>query len=830
MNGGLQMESNKNKEPNFISDVFSAELEEIKLRRKNVGISTSKLKGKPSTNNELSGIAISGGGIRSATFSLGVVQELARKGLLKSADYLSTVSGGGYTGSCISSLLNQPNVESSSKDFPLQYTTGAAEPAALTHLRNSSNYLTPGGLLNQLRLPNILLRGIILNLFVFLPFIMAAVLFTEVAYELGPKWDDLAIWVLPLTITFVIMTLLFPLIVRTMRRFFDWKKRNRFELWLTIPLLLVIIILFLIPILGLINNAIEHNTEQALDWVNNLLASQSHWMIAVYFVSMISIFMLAGKASSNAARWSGKLLFILIGLIGPTLIFGIYLMLCLWQIDSPYLSLDRVELLNKASQCEEPCLTSNLSKDNEFASFATELKGRSIKLDLNVIVSCHRGDCQSDMNQKSWQDDNRIWVINTEPELQKNCPPIERIGPFDDAGKVGNCHYIKRFSKGKLVIEGNQLHLFQSEEDYIFLGLLITLLLFNHFFLDMNITSLHGFYRDRLSKAYLFRLDDNNQVVHDDKIKLSSLNSAGSTAPYQLLNVALNLQASKAADLRGRKSDFFILSKRYTGSDRTGYTETTKMEEYDTHMDLATAMAVSAAAAAPNMGSVTNRSLVFIMTLLNIRLGYWLPNPKKVNIARWYNRFILKGAKPGLIWKEALGNLDSQGTHVNISDGGHIENLAIYPLLKRKCKYIIAIDGEADPKMTFNGLVKLMRFARIDMGIEIDLNLEALRKNEKGNSKSHWVMGKIRYGDGEEGKLLYIKLSVIGDEPEYIRAYRADNPKYPHEPTSDQFFAEEQFEAYRALGEHACKNMLSNEQVLEEYQDILDFKDKGQNG
>ena len=178
---------------------------------------------------------------------------------------------------------------------------------------------------------------------------------------------------------------------------------------------------------------------------------------------------------------------------------------------------------------------------------------------------------------------------------------------------------------------------------------LITLLLFNRFFLDMNITSLHGFFRDRLSKAYLFRLDDNNKVRHDDRIKLSSLNSSGSTAPYQLLNVALNLQASKAVDLRGRKSDFFLFSKRFIGSDRTGYTETTKMEEYDTHMDLATAMAISAAAASPNMGSVTNRSLVFIMTLLNIRLGYWLPNPKKVNTDRWYNRFILKGPHTELV-------------------------------------------------------------------------------------------------------------------------------------------------------------------------------------
>ncbi|HAN48811.1 MAG TPA: hypothetical protein DCQ20_08060, partial [Nitrospira sp.] len=45
------------------------------------------------------GLCFSGGGIRSATFGLGVLQSLARLQLLNKFDYLSTVSGGGYIGS-----------------------------------------------------------------------------------------------------------------------------------------------------------------------------------------------------------------------------------------------------------------------------------------------------------------------------------------------------------------------------------------------------------------------------------------------------------------------------------------------------------------------------------------------------------------------------------------------------------------------------------------------------------------------------------------------------------------------------------------------------------
>src|ERR1035438_9106467 len=78
--------------PNRFDDVFSAELEEIAKRQQ-------KPNGKEVDRKELAGIALSGGGIRSATSSLGVLQALRSLGVLGVFDYLSTVSGGGFTGS-----------------------------------------------------------------------------------------------------------------------------------------------------------------------------------------------------------------------------------------------------------------------------------------------------------------------------------------------------------------------------------------------------------------------------------------------------------------------------------------------------------------------------------------------------------------------------------------------------------------------------------------------------------------------------------------------------------------------------------------------------------
>ena len=326
------------------------------------------------------------------------------------------------------------------------------------------------------------------------------------------------------------------------------------------------------------------------------------------------------------------------------------------------------------------------------------------------------------------------------------------------------------------------------------------------FFVDVNLTSIHSFYRDRLSKAYLIQAGQDGEIKFNDDQKLSRLNSEGTVAPYHLINVALNLQGSSDPDLRGRNADFFVFSKCFTGSERMGFCETALMEKQHQHLNLGTAMAISGAAAAPNMAVTTVRSLMFIMTLLNIRLGYWLPSPAIFKGSSWrermYRRFFLRGAGARYLWKEALGKVDEKRAFVNVSDGGHLENLGVYELLRRRCKLIIAVDGEADPALSFGSLVRLVRYARIDMGIEIDIDLTEIRLTEQNLSQIHWTLATIDYGEEQTGRLLYIKSSVTGDESDDIRDYRSRKSAFPHESTADQFFSEDQFEAYRSLGYH----------------------------
>ena len=94
-----------------------------------------------------------------------------------------------------------------------------------------------------------------------------------------------------------------------------------------------------------------------------------------------------------------------------------------------------------------------------------------------------------------------------------------------------------------------------------------------------------------------------------------------------MINTALNVPGSKFANRRGRNADFFVFSQRYIGSEATGYVETRAAEVTVDGLNIGTAMAISGAAAAPNMGMASIRPLSPTIALLNVRLGRWIRHP-----------------------------------------------------------------------------------------------------------------------------------------------------------------------------------------------------------
>jgi len=325
-----------------------------------------------------------------------------------------------------------------------------------------------------------------------------------------------------------------------------------------------------------------------------------------------------------------------------------------------------------------------------------------------------------------------------------------------------------------------------------------------YYALDINFTSPHRHYRRKLAETFLIQPAPNPTPGHPFAtaiaIPLSTMTDS-KRAPYPLINCALNVPGSRNPAMQGRLTDFFLFSSVYCGSPLTGYAGTDKWEGADRNLDLATAMAVSGAAASPLMGLSATGHLRFWLALLNVRLGYWARKPR--------DKASAGSDAPGLTFllREMFGRIDESARYLNVTDGGHIENLGVYELLRRRCKYIVAVDGEQDPSMTFHALTNLQRLAAIDFGVRIDIDLDDLRLREAGLSRSHFQFCRIHYpGDDDRtddiGYLIYLKLSLTGNEGEFIRRYRLDEPAFPHHPTTNQFFTEPQYEAYRALGEH----------------------------
>ncbi|MCK5479001.1 MAG: patatin-like phospholipase family protein, partial [Methylococcales bacterium] len=330
----------------FRKDVFPSELEQIRKRRKQLGLPDIPPEHIPSTGLGLVGLALSGGGIRSATFSLGVIQALAKHEFLKKVDYLSTVSGGGFTGSCLSSVLNAKDTGSEQDRFPLHYQVGAKEPLGVGHLRNSAHYLAPGGLLDKIRIPALVLRGVLSNLFIFLLIIFMLVLATEVVYEVGQHLQ------VPLTnlllgglTVFIVLAIGFPVIARWLRGGSSWTQRHFWEMMFTVVLLLVLCTVFLIPIFILVDQAIDTSWEEVKESVTaNLLRpfegrDYTQWLVVF---GVLVIFMLASRASEQVSQVGGKIILIALGLLGPAVLGMIYLALVVLQIDSPFITPDEL--------------------------------------------------------------------------------------------------------------------------------------------------------------------------------------------------------------------------------------------------------------------------------------------------------------------------------------------------------------------------------------------------------------------------------------------------------------------------------------------------------
>ncbi|MEO5794838.1 MAG: hypothetical protein ABIP34_07435 [Rhodoferax sp.] len=360
-----------------------------------------------------------------------------------------------------------------------------------------------------------------------------------------------------------------------------------------------------------------------------------------------------------------------------------------------------------------------------------------------------------------------------------------------------------------------------------------------------NSSSLHSFYRARLVRAYLAagnknrHMDDPGkprsdvtQVVEGDDMHMQSYAPERKGGPIHLVNTCLNQTRDYRSGLYNadRKGAAITASWRGFEVGPDNFIAQKKGQDVGT---LGRWVAVSGAAASPGAGAYTSRGLALLLYLLGVRLGHWMRAPTKspdLKLASWFGwRWC---PKPMMLFNEALATFYGvERPWWYLSDGGHFENTGVYALLKRELDFIILSDASCDPDYEFGDLENMVRKARIDFGAEIDFysHTEAARvltrlftqerrevtvlspEDMPDNHSCRGVMlARIRYrprpgaGGAEfrpEGTLLVVKPNLHDALDVDLLAYKQKHPGFPHESTADQSFDEAQWESYHRLGE-----------------------------
>ena len=834
----------------------------------------------------LSALCFSGGGIRSATFCLGVVQSLARAGLLDKFDYLSTVSGGGYVGGWLAAwthwnkdgLLGVVSELSKTSESKLE-----PEPDPVFYLRNFSNYLTPQtGLLSAdtWTLVAIYLSNLLLNWTVMLPLLMALLAVPYLVLSamrqpasVLPPTNLPARWVcLGLAALSLAMPLFYEAMTRpsrekrielTARPWLHRRGQGSFAIYFLAPLMVTGFLLseyalhvhlskggavrppwdfmaygggaaivawtcyaivlrgmFLWDLLAMLVSGVLGGFLLFIVMLHTPLTTLFQRSLD-YFIcfappTVLIVVLIAGTIFAGLATfwtddedreyWGRMGAWVLIAslgwaALGAIALFGPVALIAALTDSRGQIGLTRTLVASLPTIITSLLGWSGLTEarpDDKSPSATSAVLTRALPIvGALAIVIILSALALAMVDATSW-----MTALMTTLMGHKYHPAL---GPMIAKNE---------FSGWAVLFAMISLGL---------VGLLMS------FFIDVNKYSLHAMYRNRLIRAYLGASRGKGQrnphpftgFDPDDNIPMSALLKKDPANPHRLMpfvNITLNLvePISNRLAWQERKAESFTVTPLHAGSFRVGYRRAAeygskkrptflwnKKGEVETGITLGTATAISGAAVSPNMGYNSSPIVEIILSLLNLRLGWWLGNPGPAGNKTYMRAQPTFGVK--YFADEAFGRTSDEEPYVYLSDGGHFENLGLYEMVLRRCHTIVVIDADADPGYTFDNLGNAIRKIRIDLGIAIDFpSFPTLAKLAESGQTAYCAVGKIHYDsqdkDAKDGDLIYVKPTIRGDEPADVVSYERKHRDFPHESTGDQWFTESQFESYRQLG------------------------------
>jgi hypothetical protein len=799
----------------------------------------------------LAALCISGGGIRSATFALGALQELARRGLLSQFDYLSTVSGGGYIGSWLTAWIHRaggvagvlPRLKRTATEAASE-GTDADTTDPVEHLREFNSYLTPRlGLFSgdTWTLVAIVVRNLLLNWLLLAPLLMIVLALPRFLVSLLQVNPPDSPPPFPGFETVQNATVIAGLLLYCVSTYNGFQAlpsaggrgitQAQFVGRCLLPLLasgLLLVVGFwwiwddLDHVPTLIELGLGGVALTLLSWLlhcvsldlfrdprlvlRRIFGPLTVASVVFGFVSGAAAYVLTHslfESAQNADDPSfyatfAPALFLTGLLLGQALSVG-FTSRTLGEPDREWIARSTAYTLLAILGWLLLCIVVLVVPHFAFAwggQVHTALG--SLGVLAGWVTSFARGGPPGAANA-----DPGV-ATRAASLLRKAALPVFLLLLMLGLTMLTNV----ALSSSGLVDAAFWSHhtLVETTPLASLLGFVAVLLAFTLVmgrYININTFSLHAMYRDRLVRAYLAASNRARKASaftgfdEGDDVRMADL--AGQR-PLHVLNLTLNLVSGRKLAWQQRKAESLTLTSQHAGSRLLGYRDSARYGGRK-GVFLGTAMTISGAAASPNMGYNSSPLVSFTMMLFNARLGWWLGNPGPAGRRSWRMagpRFAI-----GPVVREMLGLTDDQSPYCYLSDGGHFENLALYEMVLRRCRSIVVLDGGCDPDFTYEDLGNALRKVRIDFGIPIEFGsgLEPLVHGRKRAALARIVYSAVDEG-APDGWLLYLKPRILGDEPPDVRSYAAAHPAFPHQSTSNQWFNEAQTESYRMLGQH----------------------------
>ena len=811
------------------------------------------------------GLALSGGGIRSATFSLGFLQALAANGLLRHVDFLSTVSGGGYIGAFLGALIQrrEPLVAGGLTGIGrAEYDLGDPGARPLRWLRDHGRYMSPNGAGDEIIAGAVYLRNLVAIHLVLattaLTLLGAATLLHAVIDVrrpgLLPHWIAGGVHWSPFLLL-PIATLLLAAVPLGWGYWFILGDKDRPAsdrvASLTAGLIAVL------AAVALLTGAVEHT---GVTWVARLLVicpllALLAWRAGVRAGRKQMDAAVEVAVRSKLSQWLADALLITAGCAAFAVVDSLGMAVYLWLSGTAgHWPLKGGGLM--------AAVASLIALVGRLAPLLGESQGgRHLSLPKNLLAGAAAAVVFG-------------WIFVS---LSAVVHLVAWQGDTPDSGAVMSVAALAWLTIAMAAVS-------------VLCGRTIRF---------VNNSSHQALYGNRLTRAYL-GASNNKRYTSEGGQRLSDPIQGdnigwGDYAPYEaggplhLVNVTLNetvlgasqveqrdrkglpmavgpcglsagleshalwkqrgdnRDASLTADWRGRlpggSTDWVKPVPRGDKGFHLFATPTLEQHRVEA-LSVGTWTAISGAAFSTGLGARTSLAASLLLGIANVRLGYWWdshiqPDERKAvrTVPTLRNRIGEQLNEWFPVQVHLLQEFTARFFGPNrerwyLTDGGHFENTACYELLRRRVPFIIASDNGQDASYTFEDLANLVRKARIDLCAEIrflsrsDIEtivepslhgaigvLDDFRTAEDGQlaaglargfARAHALLAYVYYEGAEQAEsvMLFIKPTLGGDEPLDVLQYRQQHRAFPQEPTTDQFFDEAQWESYRALGEH----------------------------